>query len=55
MLPKSHFRIEKGAPVKYESSRCTVEVIDLSKDVLVLIVYQTGATRQHFQKNAIVG
>jgi hypothetical protein len=55
VLPKSHFRIEKGAPTKYESSRCTVELIDWSKDVIVLIVYQSGATRQNFQKNAIVG
>jgi hypothetical protein len=55
VLPKSHFRLEKNAPLKYESSRCTVEVVDVSKDVLVVIVYQSPATRQHFQKNAIVG
>src|SRR5262245_52641140 len=55
VLPKSHFRIEKGAPLKYESSYYVVEVIDLSKDVIVFVVYESGSMRQHFQKNAIVG
>jgi hypothetical protein len=54
-LPKRHFRLPKGAQTKAEASRCTLEVIDGPGDNLILIVYCNGATRQHFQKTAIVG